>query len=275
MPRCSAAAAGVVDVLAGAAGALAVARRAVVVELQRDADHVEALPLQEARRPRRNRRRPTWRRRRASRGGLWEDRGRSSHGSAAAGPEASRLHGPSIAGLRPAFQGGGFRCREGGKTRVGTRPDRRPFWWRPRGGARDPVPPASPDLHAGPAGRARIDGASGSRCGRRPGRSCRAHGSFDRVGAPRWRGNSNTVSILRLRRDGARLAPETARGALYGERYGGSVGCHRMDPVRAHRARGAFELGGGGRGRRSGTRRPPPPSSNAPRARCAQTGSMR
>ena len=34
--------AGVVDVLAGAAGALAVGRRAVVVELQRDADDVVA-----------------------------------------------------------------------------------------------------------------------------------------------------------------------------------------------------------------------------------------
>ena len=40
---------GVVNVLAGAAGALAVARRAVVVELERHADHVEALPLQQAR----------------------------------------------------------------------------------------------------------------------------------------------------------------------------------------------------------------------------------
>ena len=34
--------AGVVDVLAGAAGALAVGRRAVIVELQRDADDVVA-----------------------------------------------------------------------------------------------------------------------------------------------------------------------------------------------------------------------------------------
>ncbi len=43
----------VVDVLAGAAGALAVGRRAVVVELQRDADHVVALGLEQRRRHRR------------------------------------------------------------------------------------------------------------------------------------------------------------------------------------------------------------------------------
>ena len=41
-------AAGVVDVLAGAAGALAVGRLAVVVELQRHADHVVAGRLEEA-----------------------------------------------------------------------------------------------------------------------------------------------------------------------------------------------------------------------------------
>jgi hypothetical protein len=40
-------AAGVVDVLPRAAGALAVGRRAVVVKLQRDADHVIALVLQQ------------------------------------------------------------------------------------------------------------------------------------------------------------------------------------------------------------------------------------
>ena len=42
-------AAGVVDVLAGAAGALAVHGGAVVVELQRDADDVVALALQQRR----------------------------------------------------------------------------------------------------------------------------------------------------------------------------------------------------------------------------------
>ena len=41
-------AARVVDVLAGAAGAGAVRRRAVVVELQRHADHVVAGPLEQA-----------------------------------------------------------------------------------------------------------------------------------------------------------------------------------------------------------------------------------
>ena len=41
--------AGVVDVLAGAAGALAMGRRAMVVELQRDADHVVALRLEQRR----------------------------------------------------------------------------------------------------------------------------------------------------------------------------------------------------------------------------------
>ena len=40
-------AARVVDVLAGAAGALAMRRRAVIVELQRDADDVVALALQQ------------------------------------------------------------------------------------------------------------------------------------------------------------------------------------------------------------------------------------
>ena len=40
-------AAGIVDVLAGAAGALAVRRGAVVVELQRDADDIVALALQQ------------------------------------------------------------------------------------------------------------------------------------------------------------------------------------------------------------------------------------
>ena len=39
--------AGIVDILAGAAGALAVRRGAVIVELQRDADHIVALVLQE------------------------------------------------------------------------------------------------------------------------------------------------------------------------------------------------------------------------------------
>ena len=39
--------AGVVDVVAGAAGALAVGRGAMIVELQRDADHVVALGLQQ------------------------------------------------------------------------------------------------------------------------------------------------------------------------------------------------------------------------------------
>ena len=39
--------AGVVDVLAGAAGALAVGRRAMVIELQRDPDDVVALRLQQ------------------------------------------------------------------------------------------------------------------------------------------------------------------------------------------------------------------------------------
>ena len=38
--------AGVVDVLAGAAGALAMGRRTMVVELQRDADDVVAFRLQ-------------------------------------------------------------------------------------------------------------------------------------------------------------------------------------------------------------------------------------
>ena len=45
-------AARIVDVLAGAAGALAVGRRAVVVKLQRDADDVVALGLQQRRRDR-------------------------------------------------------------------------------------------------------------------------------------------------------------------------------------------------------------------------------
>ena len=40
----------IVDVLAGAAGALAVRRRAMVVELQRDADHVVAFGLEQRRR---------------------------------------------------------------------------------------------------------------------------------------------------------------------------------------------------------------------------------
>ncbi len=40
--------AGIVDVLTGATGPLAVRRRAVVVELQRDADDVIALTLEEA-----------------------------------------------------------------------------------------------------------------------------------------------------------------------------------------------------------------------------------
>ena len=42
-------AAGVLNILAGAAGALAADRLAVVVELERDADHVIALTLQEGR----------------------------------------------------------------------------------------------------------------------------------------------------------------------------------------------------------------------------------
>src|SRR5262249_26479581 len=45
--------AGVIDVLAGAARALAVGRGAVVVELQRDADYVVALGLEQRRRDRR------------------------------------------------------------------------------------------------------------------------------------------------------------------------------------------------------------------------------
>ena len=55
--------AGVVDVLAGAAGALAMGRRTMVVELQRDADDVVAFRLQAAQPSSRNRRRPTWQRR--------------------------------------------------------------------------------------------------------------------------------------------------------------------------------------------------------------------
>ena len=57
--------AGIMDVLAGAAGALAPHRLAMIVELERDADDLIARPASGAPRPPRNRRRPTWRRRSA------------------------------------------------------------------------------------------------------------------------------------------------------------------------------------------------------------------